>query len=125
MSKFANSCNLKKNIINKPFFQLINSVKNMFEDYSNTMKDINGAQMTKLTDSLEYLNKIIKDLDKEFFEGPNLSNWLFYKQYVNDTHENLEVSIINKYVKEKYKREIKKDQKKEKEKEKEKIEDPI
>jgi len=74
MSKFANSCNLKKNIINKPFFQLINSVKNMFEDYSNTMKDINGAQMTKLTDSLEYLNNIIKDLDKEFFEGPNLSN---------------------------------------------------
>ena len=41
---------------------------------------------------------------------------LYYKQIVNDAHENLEISIINKYVQEKYKREIKKIKKKRKKK---------
>ena len=71
--------NLKKNIINKPFFQLINSVKICLKiTIIQWRKDINGAEILKLKDSLEDLNKIIDELDKEFFEGTNLNNWLYY-----------------------------------------------
>ena len=115
----SKGCRSNPNIINTPFYQMINSIKNMFEDYNKTIRDIidkDGVQ--KFLVLIKYLNENIKELDNVFFSGENFTKWLSYKNLIDNAHEGLETSIITKYVQDNYKREIKQEQKKE-------IKDPI
>ena len=109
----SEGCRSKPNIINTPFYQMINSIKNMFEDYNKTIRDIidkDGVQ--KFLVLIKYLNENIKELDNVFFSGENFGKWLSYKNLIDNAHEGLETSIITKYVQDNYKREIKQEKKK-------------
>ena len=113
-SSFNEGCSFKGNIKNTPFFQMIISIKNMFEDYNKTINDIVDKDgILKFKASLNDLEENVKELDNVFFSGQNFNNLLSYQNLINNAHEDLENSIINKYIKDNYKREIKQEQKKE------------